>query len=71
MIDEKIQMRVESYRSCNVIVVGVVYKRARSKMNETVEMLDCSAFEVGGGNGSGTQIKCSPSLMQKGRGDKM
>jgi len=30
--------------SWDVMGVGVVYKGARSKMNETVEMLDCSAF---------------------------
>jgi len=36
-------------------------------MNETVEMLDCLAFGVGNGSGNGTQMKCSPSLMQKGR----
>ena len=41
----------------NVSGVGVVYKRARSKMNETVETLDCSAFGVGNGSGGGAQIK--------------
>jgi len=72
MIDEKIQMRLRVIGLWNVIGVGDVYKRARSKMNEAVGMLDGSAFGVGVGEGSsGTQIECSLSLMQDRRGDKM